>query len=286
MRTSVALHGIWQVTVVRKESDWAQRVVATGSETAVLPGVLGASAAMGGGSWRLTVEHDYGAGWRPSEYVHADDVQEDGGRATRVVTSKDHYWPGDSHPDDLVLRLDHAGAAVQVAVLPRLVGEELREDSADARFLAVTVRNSGYRAFGYEAVFDVTDAGRAALAQAGVVLAEDWDPAALRATGQEAYGRAVCVPPLEAGGQGLVYFPVLEVSADGVAHAVDVEFVLARDRPVAERIVARLAVPPALPAVRPSPSGLLVPVHAATRPPVGRPRPGAETTRTSGASAS
>jgi hypothetical protein len=45
--------------------------------------------------------------WRASE--HADPVTDRGGRASRIVASKDHYWPGDSHPDDLVLLLDHVG---------------------------------------------------------------------------------------------------------------------------------------------------------------------------------
>jgi hypothetical protein len=80
---------------------------------------------------------------RVGEYVHADPVTDRGGRASRIVVSKDHYWPGDSHPNDLVLLLDHVGGSFEVTGLPRLVGEGLREDPVAARYLGVTVRNSG-----------------------------------------------------------------------------------------------------------------------------------------------
>jgi hypothetical protein len=270
MARSVVLHGSWRVTVVRKDSHWAQRVVVTGAANGVMPGVVGASETVSGDRWRLAVEHDSGGGWRPSEYVHADPVKDRDGRASRIVASKDHYWPGDSHPNDLVLLLDHVGGTFEVTGMPRLVGDGLRDDPADARFLAVTVRNSGYRAFGYETVLDVTDAGRDALARSGVVVEESWEPEALRETGQEAYGRAVGVPPLDPGDQGVVYFPVRGGPADGV----DVEFVLvgAGGR---ERQVARMAGPPSVRRPPVTASGLIVSgdvvgVHASTRPPAGR----------------
>lgn len=287
MARSVVLHGSWRVTVVRKDSYWAQRVVVTGAANGVVPGVVGASETMSGDHWSLAVEHDPGGGWRASEYVHADPVKDRDGRASRIVASKDHYWPGDSHPDDLVLLLDHVGGTFEVTGMPRLVGDGLRDDAEGTRFLAVTVRNSGYRAFGYETVLDVTDAGRDALARKGVVVEEDWEPEALRKTGQEAYGRAVGVPPLDPGDQGVVYFPVR--AGAGLPDGVDVEFVLvgADGR---ERQVARLAGPPAVRHPQVTASGLIVSgdvvgVHASTRPPAGRTRTTAPGTAAPGTAA-
>jgi hypothetical protein len=275
MARSVVLHGSWRVTVVRKDSCWPQRVVVTGAADAVLPGVVGASETMSGDQWSLAVEHDPGGGWRASEYVHADPVKDRGGRASRIVASKDHYWPGDSHPDDLVLLLAHVGGTFEVSGVLRLVGDGLREDAGSARFMAVTVRNSGYRAFGYETVLDVTDAGRDALAREGVVVEEAWEPQALRRTGQEAYGRAVGVPPLDPGDQGVVYFPVRAGSRMPVG--VEVEFALdgADGR---ERQVARTAGPPTvrrLPAAAADlvVSGDVVGVRTSTRTPAGRSAP-------------
>ncbi|GAB2800257.1 hypothetical protein GCM10027176_00270 [Actinoallomurus bryophytorum] len=287
MARSVVLHGSWRVTVVRKDSDWAQRIVVTGAVSGVVPGVVGASETMSGDRWCLAVEHDFGGGWQASEYVHADPVKDRDGRASRIVASKDHYWPGDSHPDDLVLLLDHVGGTFEVAGLPLLVGDGLREGTQDVRFLAVTVRNSGWRPFGYDAVLDVSDAGRDTLARSGVVVEETWKPEALRETGQEAYGRAVGVPPLGPGEHGVVYFPVHAdpaLRADGA----DVEFVLtgAGGR---ERQVARMAGGPP-PVQRPAvtSSGLIVcgdvSVHASTRPPVASPPPGTAARREARAS--
>ena len=214
--TGIVLCGSWRVTVTRKDSDWAQRVVVTGGVDAVIPGVVGAAATISGDRWDLTVEHDPGCGWRPSAYVAADPVREHAGHATRTVMSKDHYWRGDSDPNDLVLRLEHAGAHLAVACAPQVVG----------RFLAVTVRNTGFRTFGYDSVLDVTDAGRSVLARWGVVLAEHWEPSALRETGQEAYGRAVLLRPLEVGDEGHGAFPAAVRRAAGPYESAEVEFAL------------------------------------------------------------
>lgn len=56
--TGIVLCGSWRVTVTRKDSDWAQRVVVTGGADAVIPGVVGAAATISGDRWDLTVEHD------------------------------------------------------------------------------------------------------------------------------------------------------------------------------------------------------------------------------------
>jgi hypothetical protein len=61
--TGVTVAGSWRVRVVRKDSDWAQRVVITGSASVVIPGQVGESAEVQGERWRLTIEHNFGGGW-------------------------------------------------------------------------------------------------------------------------------------------------------------------------------------------------------------------------------
>jgi hypothetical protein len=272
MTSWIGMHGTWRVTVVRKDSDWPQRVVITGSVHQTIRGTVGASETVSGVDWRLTVEHDFGGGWRRSEYVEAGPVSEHDGRATRTVASKDHYWPGDSHPNDLVLRLDHAGARFEVAATPQLVDDL---GAGDDRYLAVTVRNTGHRAFDYDTVLDVTDRGRDALARQGIVVADSWTPEALRATGQEAFGRGAGVRPLEVGAEAVVYFPVRH-DAIPLAEATDVEFLLLTAsgggrRAVRERRVARMVPADARPARGPAdalrPAGDIVDVRARARPP-------------------
>lgn len=241
MTSWIGMHGTWRVTVVRKDSDWPQRLVITGSVHDPIPGVVGESGTVNGGDWHLTVEHDLGSGWRQSEYVQAGPVSEHDGRATQTVASKDHYWRGDSDPNDLVLRLEHVGARFEVTGSPQLVDDF---GPGDARYLAVTVRNTGYRAFDYDTVLDVTDRGRDALARQGLVVAESWTPEALRATGQEAFGRGAGVRPLETGAEAVVYFPV-RLDTVPSAEAADVEFLLISAggggrRAVRERRLARV----------------------------------------------
>src|SRR3954462_9860018 len=115
MTSWIGLHGTWRVTVVRKDSDWPQRVVISGAAQGTIPGMVGASGTVNGGDWHLTVEHDPGGGGRQGEFVQAGPVGERDGRVIRTLVSKDRYWPGDSDPDDLVLRLEHVGARFEVA---------------------------------------------------------------------------------------------------------------------------------------------------------------------------
>lgn len=267
----VELHGSWHVRVVRNDAAWPQRVVVTGAVSGVIPGQVGASVTVGGGHCTLTIEHDPGGGWRQSPYVQAGPVKERDGRATRIVESKDHYWPGDSDPNDLVLQLEHIGTAMEVIGAPEITGVV----GSDLRYLAVTVQNTGYKTFGYDAVFDITDAGRRALAQQGVTV-ESWGTESLRATGQEAFGRAVGLSPLDVGARDIVYFPVY-VGTAAVPEATDVEFELVRAggegrrRGRRERHVVRMKFTRADRPSAPTPgalmvSGDIVDVHPMVRP--------------------
>jgi hypothetical protein len=92
-----------------------------------------------------------------------------------------------------------------------------------ARFMAVRVRNTSYKPYGYGARLAVSDAGRRALAGHGI-LVEDWTPATVRATGQEVFGSAVGVPPLGVGQHAIAYFPV--DTSRSRAGTADIEFVL------------------------------------------------------------
>jgi hypothetical protein len=251
-RTAVALRGAWRVTVVHKRSHWPQRVVSEGAENPVLPGVVGASVTMSGDDWQLAVDHDAGGGWQRSEYVQAVGTG-DG----LLIVSKDRYWAGDSQPDDLVLRLNHVGRLFEVMGAPEV----------DSSSLSVTVRNTSYRAFGYDLVLDVTDAGRAALAAAGVELDD---------TGFPAEGQTL--PPLEVGEQCVIRLPVSSVTGSG--QGVDVEFVVARaGRTGGERQTVRMGGPALVKAAERLPGGAitapggLVEVFARTRTPEYSPAP-------------
>jgi hypothetical protein len=229
--TGVTVAGNWRVRVLRKDSDWVHRVVITGSASLVIPGRVGESAEVQGERWRLTIEHNSGGGWTESAYVQAEPVRRQPGRATQLVMSKDHYWAGDSDPNDLVVMLEEMAGTGMFSVdgQPYGVDESLRPlDSHGlgdprAHFMAVRVRNTSHKRYGYGARLAVSDAGRRALAGYGILVA-GWTQATVRATGQEVFGSAVSVPPLGVGQHAIVYFPV---DASGSrAGTTDIEFVL------------------------------------------------------------
>ena len=229
--TGVTVAGSWRVRVMRKDSDWVQRVVITGSASVVIPGQVGESAEVHGERWRLTIEHNSGSGWTESAYVQAEPVRRRAGRATQLVMSKDHYWAGDSDPNDLVLMLEELAETGMFSVdgQPYGVDDSLRPLGSHglgdprARFMAVRVRNTSYKPYGYDARLVVSDAGRRALAGHGI-LVEGWTPATVRATGQDIFGSAVSVPPLGVGQHAIVYFPV--DTSGSRAGTADIEFVL------------------------------------------------------------
>ncbi len=223
--------GSWRLTVVSKVSDWAQRVVVTGSVNGVIPGQVGVSVLIAGDRWQLAIEHNLGGVWVPNQRVAAGPLRHEQGRPSQLISSKDQYWPGDTAPNDLILHMENVGAAFDVvdqyavdAALRPLPDRALA--GRMAQYLAVEVRNTGHQTFGYDTVLDISDAGRHALAEHGVQAQDGWSPAAVRATGQEVFGRAVALPPLEVGDRATAYFPVdATVSRAGTP---EVEFVLLR----------------------------------------------------------
>lgn len=229
--TGIIVAGSWRVRVMRKDSDWVQRVVITGSASVVIPGRVGESAEVHGERWRLTVEHSSGGGWTENAYVQGEPVRRRVGRATQLVTSKDHYWAGDTDPNDLVLMLEEMAETGTFSVdgQPYGVDDSLRPlggrglGGPRVRFMAVRVRNTSYKPYGYDARLAVSDNGRRALAGHGI-LVEGWTPATVRATGQEVFGSAVSVPPLGVGQHATVYFPV--DTSGSRAGTADIEFVL------------------------------------------------------------
>jgi hypothetical protein len=225
----ISLEGRWQVRVVGKEADWPQRVVIDGSSSLVIPGVVGHSATVTGKHSYLTVEHELGGQWRENELVQAAPARAEGGRTSMLVVSKDHYWPGDSDPDDLVLELVQLSAAGSFGVAGVGAADEtlrkISPRSPAGQYLAVEIVNDGAEPFGYDEVLDISEAGSAALAAGGIELVA-WSQQDREVTGQETFGDAVSVPPLEPGQHGTVYFPA-DFSAVG-PDPVQVEFELRR----------------------------------------------------------
>ena len=99
--------GRWQVTVIGKHSAWDQRVVITGASTGggVIAGSVGVSQIVDGDEWNLTIQHNDGShGWQENAAILPDALLENGANLSQVLRSKDVYSPGDTDPNDLVVR--------------------------------------------------------------------------------------------------------------------------------------------------------------------------------------
>jgi hypothetical protein len=214
----VTYQGKWRISVIGKDSDWDQRVVVTGasSGSGVIGGVVGATRTVDGKEWNLTIEHNDGTGWSANEGVLPDPMQEIGANMRQVVRSKDHYFPGDADPNDLVIQVDKVGPMFEITARPYAVDAQSLLMMADGvfvginglQYMGVEIKNTWGEAYTDELLFDISDLGRATLATFGIAVIDSWSQASLMATQQTVVGRRVRIPPLAIGEKTTVYFQV------------------------------------------------------------------------------
>ncbi|SCL29386.1 hypothetical protein GA0074692_2716 [Micromonospora pallida] len=129
--SAVSMSGTWQITVVSKESLFAQRLVFSGDVQKTLELGAGMSASASGRRWRLRFEHNRGDGvWRPNVSVEAGAIVRCGNEFQRLIATKDVFWTGDRAHDDLKLLLTRpaSGGAPEEGVggVPFAVGVDLQ----------------------------------------------------------------------------------------------------------------------------------------------------------------
>jgi hypothetical protein len=228
----VEYRGQWRIEVIGKNSDWAQRVVVTGSPGRVeIPGVVGAVQVVDGDRWDLTIEHDDGSGWSANDVVQPGLRIVGDLRMLHLVSSKDELRPGDAEPDDLVLRMEKIGPAFELTARPfaadaatvTMLGDGVLTNLQGLQLLGVQVRNTWGEAFpdGFFAL-DVSALGRAVLSSFGVQIIDAWPPQYLAATGQSLRGSGVRLPAMDVGDEHLLFF--LMTTAGARRGKPDVEF--------------------------------------------------------------
>ena len=226
--SKLTYHGSWHLSVLRKISDWPQRVVIDGSTNMVILATPGVSQNIAGDKWQLRIEHYVGGLWRPNKMTVPGPLIT-GSRLTRHrVMSKDHYWPGDATPNDLVVELRPAGTGVMVVrwgtVRKDLTPCDGGLRGPEPRYLAVDIRNTGHQPFDYDAVLDISPAGRNALAEHGVQVLDTWSDQDLIRVRQEVFDGAVSIPPIRTGEQATAHF-LIDASKSRAGHP-EVEFQL------------------------------------------------------------
>jgi hypothetical protein len=122
------MSGTWWVTVVSKESLFAQRVVISGDVQKMLGGEVGNSTSVSGRRWILGFEHDRGDGiWRHNASVEAGEIVRRGDELQRWIATKDVFWSGDRDHDDLKLLLTRPASTGQALGAPYAAEADLRE---------------------------------------------------------------------------------------------------------------------------------------------------------------
>lgn len=215
----VGYHGRWLVTVVAKDSAWEQRVVIAGATVGAgtLAGTVGSGRTVDGDNWSLTVEHNDGQhGWQPNAVVAADPLVEAGAALAQLVRTKDVIRPGDTDPNDLVVRVEKLGPMFEVSARPYAVDAGTLNMLPDGVFvginglqmMGVEIRNTWGRAFHPDSTLAVSALGRATLQSFGVLLRDAWPPQMLAAVQQTQAALAMRLPALDVGERHTVFFLV------------------------------------------------------------------------------
>jgi hypothetical protein len=186
-----------------------------------------------GDRWELTIEHDDGSGWAGNDVVDVGPRIFGDVRMLHVVRSKDVLSPGDTDPNDLVLRMEKLGPAFEVVARPfaadagtlTMLGDGVISNIQGVQLLGVQVRNTwGGRYQPGEFALDVSALGRATLATFGVHIDDAWPPQLLASTGQALRGTGIELPALDVGDEHLLFFLMRTPTAH--RGKPDVEFAL------------------------------------------------------------
>ncbi|NII55220.1 hypothetical protein [Luteibacter sp. SG786] len=233
--TTLSFVGDWRITVLSKDADWAQRVVAEGTQagTNTLPGAPGASTQVfdsGSAPWSLRIEHrDDDGNWSRSVLQATSSVS--GVRLEYIVRSEDNTTEGsDRDFNDLVVRLDKLGAVSQpvppFAIRPetmQAMPEGIFEATLGRYFMAVRITNIFGLAWPVSARVGLSDRSRAWLHAGGVDVVDAWTPDEQSSVGQRVVNGRVAVGALLPGASRLIYFKVDVSRAQVRKHMVEVQ---------------------------------------------------------------
>lgn len=233
--TTLSFVGDWRITVLSKDADWAQRVVAEGTQagTHTLAGTPGASTRVfgaGNAPWTLKIEHrDDDGHWARSMLQATSSVS--GVRLEYIVRSEDNTTASsDRDFNDLVIRLDKLGAVAQpvppFAIRPetmQAMPEGVFEATLGRFFMAVRIANIFGLPWPASARVGLSDRSRAWLHAGGVDIVDAWTADEQATVGQTVVNGRVAVGALPAGGSRLIYFKVDVSRAQVRKHSVELQ---------------------------------------------------------------
>ena len=185
MPFSVQVEGRWRVTVVFKDAAFDQQVLISGSSGAdgAYAGIPGTSFEVTGAGqlpWTLRIQHNPGSGWADSDLRSTPRVTT-GSQITFNIESEDR--PGQPDPDfnDLIVRLDKAGA-IEIPFRPyavrpgtmQMMPDGIFEAALGTYYMAVRVQNIWTQSLPAGAQIGISAAGRTLLAAGGIQVVDLW----------------------------------------------------------------------------------------------------------------
>jgi hypothetical protein len=193
-------------------------VVFTGTTSGGSPlaGVVGSSQIIDGGQWQLNIEHNDGSGWTPNASVVTDAMIVSGASMSQIVRTKDAFNPGDTDPNDLILRVEKVGPMFEITLRPYAVDGDTLMMYPDGVFVALNgiqlmgaeIKNTWGQVFDPAFTIMISPLGRATLASSGITVSDGWSVLLLTATQQTVIGGQMSLPPLDVGNTHIVYFLV------------------------------------------------------------------------------
>lgn len=227
---SIRLYGSWRLTVTEAIHNWENRYVIreASSGNGVYPPTVGSIVTANGASWLLDAEHrPPGEAWQDSAMIFEPAVPEHVtveatiGAEDPLPTEdfKDIRWNG------VFLGGSMFGAPYRpYAVRPSdlfQMPDGVFEASLGVYLMGVRVTNTWGLPFNSNHVLDISSAGRAALAAAGVTVVDQWTSSELASLGQRMVGTGVLLEGLRPSESRTVFFKIDVSQASPRKHAVE-----------------------------------------------------------------
>lgn len=216
MQTEIVFRRRWQISFKSREAAYNQRFRISGSISSdgIYPGTAGTTVLVDGDSWKLSIEHNNGSGWKSSD-IRLANPQQSGVTISYDVESEDIPQPdGGGDWNDLVLFAEYKGSVFEIVNRPFalrrdnlvMMPDGIFDTSIGKYYMGVQIKNVWVKELEKSTLIDLSDMCRQRLQNLGIVIDDTWSHQELQMLGQTQFGRGIVLGKLLPDQVHTVYF--------------------------------------------------------------------------------
>jgi len=224
MQTEIEFLGQWLISFKSRSAAFDQRFRVSGSDGSdgIYPGTEGTSVLVDGDSWKLSIEHNDGSGWKLSDIKMANE-QQSGVRITYDIESEDIPQSGGGGDwNDLILHAEYKGPVFKIVNRPfalrrdnmTMMPDGIFDSSIGLYYMGVQIKNTWVKTFKQSTLIKISDMCRQRLQNLGIHIDDTWSHQELQMLDQDIYGTSIVLGSLFPDQTRTVYFKVDVSSAN------------------------------------------------------------------------